>query len=256
VNTSELVKKLTKGALDLLYPPSLYCMACGNLIDASRPYALCDACLERFRWANGATCAKCGRIIDEGARDGLCADCGNVDADGARAFEKGFVCVEYADCREIMHGFKYGGRTYYGEYMARVMRDRLMRGERAERPPVDLLSPVPMHKKKERRRGYNQADVLGGLLARLLELPYDGGLLERTRETGVMSRLSAEERGANVRGAFALARGRENSARGLRIMLVDDVFTTGSTINACAETLLDAGAASVSFVAFASGATI
>jgi predicted amidophosphoribosyltransferase len=95
---------------------------------------------------------------------------------------------------------------------------------------------------------------LGGLLARRLGIPYDGGLLERTRETRVMSRLSAEERGANVKGAFALARGKEDAARGLRIMLVDDIFTTGSTINACAETLLAAGAASVSFVAFAAGA--
>jgi ComF family protein len=110
-----------------------------------------------------------------------------------------------------------------------------------------------MYAKKERKRGYNQADVAGRQLARLLALPYDRTLLERTRDTRVMSSLSAEERGANVKGAFALARGREDAVRGLRVMLVDDIFTTGSTINACAEALLAACAASVRFIVFAAG---
>jgi hypothetical protein len=143
MNAAEFVKKLTNGALDLLYPPSIYCMSCGDLIDASRPYALCDACRERFRWANGATCAKCGRILGEGGPETLCADC----ADGEPLFEKGFVCAEYADCRAITHGFKYGGRTYYGEYVADVMRDRLAHDGHGGRPPADLLSPVPMYRK-------------------------------------------------------------------------------------------------------------
>jgi ComF family protein len=255
MEAKEFVKKTAKRALDLIYPPSLYCMACGNLIDASRPYALCDACRERFGWANGRTCAKCGKPLRGGGSRTLCADC----ADGGHLFEKGFACVEYADCRTITHGFKYGGRTYYGEHIARVMHDRLLYeasdGKAAgEFPKIDLILPVPMYKKKERKRGYNQADIAGGRLAKLLALPYDNKLLERTRNTSVMSSLSAEERGANVKGAFRAARGRENAARGLRIMLVDDIFTTGSTINACAEGLLFAGAASVSFIVFAAGA--
>jgi ComF family protein len=253
---SSFVKKITGRALDLLYPPSVYCMACGNLIDASRPYSLCDGCAESFGWANGRTCAKCGKILrGDGART-LCSDC----AGGWQLFERGFACVEYADCRSLLHGFKYSGRTYCGEYIARVMRDRLLyeassRGWAGEAAlPVDLLLPVPMYKKKERKRGYNQADIAGGLLAKQLALPYDRDLLERTRDTGVMSTLSAEERGANVSGAFAVARGKEDVPKGLRVMLVDDIFTTGSTVNACAEALLAAGAASVSFIVFAAGA--
>jgi ComF family protein len=239
-------------ALDLLFPPSIYCMACGNLIDASRPYALCDACRERFGWANGHTCAKCGKPLrGDGART-LCADC----AAGGHLFEKGFVCVRYADCRAVLHGFKYGGRTHYGAHIARIMYDRLLwaRAARGESPGADLLLPVPMYGKKERKRGYNQADLAGRRLARLLALPYDGTLLVRTRDTRVMSSLSAEDRGANVQGAFALARGRGDAVRGLRVMLVDDIFTTGSTIDACAEVLLAAGAASVRFIVFAAGA--
>ncbi|MDR2770805.1 MAG: double zinc ribbon domain-containing protein [Clostridiales Family XIII bacterium] len=247
-----LLKKTAKAALDLLYPPSIYCIACGNLIDASRPYALCDACRERFGWANDRTCDKCGKPLrDAGART-LCANC----ADGGQLFEKGCVCVEYADCRELLYGFKYGGRTYYGAHIARVMHDRLLWEAHAHGAPpqIDLLLPVPMYGKKERKRGYNQADVAGRQLARLIALPYDRTLLERTRSTRVMSSLSAEERGANVQGAFALARGREEAVRGLRVMLVDDIFTTGSTIDACAETLLSAGAVSVRFIVFAAGA--
>ncbi|MDR1246225.1 MAG: double zinc ribbon domain-containing protein [Clostridiales Family XIII bacterium] len=254
----EFVKKTVRGALDLLYPPSLYCMACGNLIDISRPYALCDACRERFGWANDRTCAKCGKPLRGDDPRTLCVDC----ADGGRLFERGYSCVEYADCRAVIHGFKYGGRAYYGEYIALAMYDRLLyetfaRAETAAGfPAIDLLLPVPMYKKKEKKRGYNQADIMGGLLAELLALPYDNKLLERVRDTGVMSSLSAEERGANVKNAFAPARGREGAARGLRVMLVDDIFTTGSTINACAETLLSDGAASVSFIVFAAGADV
>ncbi|MDR1573341.1 MAG: double zinc ribbon domain-containing protein [Clostridiales Family XIII bacterium] len=263
------IKKLTKSALDLLYPPSIYCMACGNLIDASRPYALCDACRERFAWATGPTCAKCGKRLQGDGPQKLCADCADG---GGHLFEKGFACAEYADCRPILHGFKYGGRAYYGAQIARILYDRLLYGERAgadgsegEAPGVesaaeagplriDLLLPVPMYKKKERKRGYNQADIAGRELARLLALPYAANILERTRNTSVMSGLSGEERGANVKGAFALARGREDAVRGLRVMLVDDIFTTGSTIDACAETLLAAGAASVRFIVLGAGA--
>jgi ComF family protein len=221
-------------------------MACGNLIDATRPYSLCDPCRERFNWANGNTCAKCGRILRGDDPQTLCADC----ADGGHLFEKGFACAEYADCRAIIHGFKYGGKTYCGEDIARIMYDRLA----GEASPAELLLPVPMYKKKERKRGYNQADIAGGQLARMLALPYDKGLLERTRNTGVMSSLSAEERGANVKGAFAVVCGRGDAVRGRRLMLVDDIFTTGSTIDACAEALLSAGAASVRFIVFAAGA--
>ncbi|MDR2133191.1 MAG: double zinc ribbon domain-containing protein [Clostridiales Family XIII bacterium] len=248
-------------ALDLLYPPSIYCMACGNLIDATRPYALCDACRERFGWANGDVCAKCGRPLRGAGARSLCAGC----AGGGRLFEKGFSCVEYADCRAVLYGFKYGGRAYYGEHIALVMRDRLLWEVFAQgglkldgRPAdlgVDLLLPVPMYAKKERKRGYNQADVAGRSLARLLALPYGAKLLKRTRDTRVMSSLSAEERGANVKGAFALDRGGEDAVRGLRVMLVDDIFTTGSTLDACAEVLLAAGASSVKFIAFAAAGT-
>jgi ComF family protein len=267
----DILRKLAKGALDLLYPPSIYCMACGNLIDASRPYTLCDACRERFAWATGRTCAKCGKRLQGDGPRALCADCAD-DTGGGHLFEKGFACVEYADCRAILHGFKYGGRAYYGAQIARVMYDRLLYGvlcdglaedgsgapadirAPVERLRVDLLLPVPMYKKKERKRGYNQADIAGRELARLLARPYAADILERTRNTSVMSGLSGEERGANVRGAFALARGKEDAVRGLRVMLVDDIFTTGSTIDACAETLLAAGAVSVRFIVFATGA--
>jgi ComF family protein len=244
--------RAARRAIDLLFPPSIYCMACGNLIDASRPYALCDACRERFGWANGHSCAGCGRPMREGGARSLCADC----AEGGHLFEKGFACVRYADCRAVLYGFKYGGRAYYGAHIARIMYDRLQWAGAVQGEPhgAELLLPVPMYGKKERKRGYNQADLAGRLLARLLALPYDGTLLVRTRDTRVMSSISAEDRGANVKGAFALARGREEAVRGLRVMLVDDIFTTGSTIDACAEVLLAAGAVSVRFIVFAAGA--
>jgi ComF family protein len=178
----------------------------------------------------------------------LCADC----AECAHLFAKGFVCMDYGSGRRILHGFKYGGRAYYGESVAQIMYDRIC----GEMPEADMLLPVPMYGKKERKRGYNQADVAGRLLARKLGLPYEDALLRRVRGTAAMSRLKAEERAANVRGAFAVAPGGESRLAGRRVMLVDDIFTTGSTVDACAETLLAGGAKAVYFIVLAAGAGV
>lgn len=236
-------------ALEWLYPSSIYCMSCGNLIDESRPYALCDACMGNFIWATGKNCGKCGTILNGAAAQGtepaLCGAC----ADGERAFEKGFACVAYSSGREVVRRFKYGGRAYYGEKIARILYDRLL----PELPGVDLVLTVPMYRRKERKRGYNQADLAGRPLAQKLGLPYAGDVLLRTRRTEAMSRLGTEERNANVKGAFAVAPDKAGQVSGKRILLVDDIFTTGSTVEACAEALLSAGAGQVYFAVFAIG---
>ncbi|MDR1572460.1 MAG: ComF family protein [Clostridiales Family XIII bacterium] len=235
-------------ALELLYPSSIYCVSCGNLIDATRPYALCDECAAGLRWADGPVCGSCGKILAEDARDGLCSDCSGA----SRPFERGFACMEYGGGRELIHNFKYRGRAYCGEKIAEMMHDRLRLGM----PETDMVLPVPMHRGKERKRGYNQADVVGRLLARRLGLPYRKGLLVRTRATAPMSKLGGERRRENLKGAFALRPGGEALVEGRRLLLVDDVFTTGSTVEACAEALLAAGAAAVCFVVAAASADI
>jgi hypothetical protein len=118
----------------------------------------------------------------------------------------------------------------------------------------DMIVSVPMNEVKKRTRGYDQAEVIGAALAGRLGVPYKPGLLVRRAETSVMSSLSRAERGANTVGAFELRRGTPaDCCRDRHIMLVDDVYTTGSTADACAAVLKDAGAKTITIFTFATG---
>ncbi|MDR3242503.1 MAG: ComF family protein [Clostridiales Family XIII bacterium] len=243
--------------LELLYPSSIYCLACGNLIDDSRPYALCDVCVREIGWANGKTCAKCGKVLAESAESPLCSDCGggvaavSGGAPGGHIFDRGFSCAGYGEReKQIVHNFKYKDRAYYGAKLAEIMRDRIQ----GEDIGADLLVPVPMFRKKERKRGFNQAAVMAESLSRKTGIECRKNLLVRTRDTAPMSKLGAEARRSNVEGAFAVAEDMRIFVRERQVLLIDDVFTTGSTADACADALKKCGAESVCVLVFAAGA--
>ena len=119
---------------------------------------------------------------------------------------------------------------------------------------VDLVVPVPMYKAKEKRRGYNQAALLAQCVARERHITYVPHLLLRTRDTLPMSGMGEEERRKNVENLFQINPKQMAEALGRTVLLVDDVFTTGSTASACSEVLLNAGANAVFVLTFASGA--
>jgi len=244
-----ILSSLGEGFLDLIYPSNIYCISCGNIIDKSRPYALCDACVRSLKWANGRTCSRCGRILHGDGGPDLCTGC--TDAD--HAFEKGFTCVEYGAAeRELIHRFKYRDKAYLGRKMAEIMFDRI----EPEELEADLIIPVPMFPRKEKLRGYNQAAILAAVLAKRMGIPYAGGLLVRTVETEAMSRLGALDRRKNIREVFSVPRDQTSRLAGKTILLVDDIYTTGSTADACASTLLEAGAARIFVFTFAAGADL
>lgn len=136
--------------------------------------------------------------------------------------------------RQAMHQFKYKGITALAEPLGGLMAEYLM-----EHPmPIDVVVPVPLHAARQRDRGYNQA----GLLARQLEEPVDEDTLVRQRATAPQVELDAEQRRENVRGAFRCS---GEGLSGRRVLLVDDVCTTGSTLGACAVALRDGGARSI-----------
>jgi len=152
----------------------------------------------------------------------------------------------------MLLSFKYGGKTFIGEKLAQIMADRL----ETEELETDLIIPVPMHRKKQKKRGYNQAEIIAVRLAKKLRVPYSGGLLLRTEYTAAMSRLTPEERRMNIENAFkvpAYARGR---IAGKRILLVDDIYTTGSTVDSCSRALMTTGAREVRVITFATGANM
>ena len=228
-----------------LFPASIYCISCGNIIDSTRPYSLCDNCAKSFKWIKGNTCRKCGKPLAQNENGRVCSNCEEVSF----RFDFGFACVEYNCSKQIIHSFKYGGRTYCGVSIAEIMFDRLA----GELPETDMVLPIPMFAQKERRRGFNQADVIGSRLADMLNLPYEKHLLKRERDTGAMSRLKQSERAENINGAFGIHPGPASEIKGKRFLLVDDIYTTGSTMDACAGVLKRAGADAVFFIVFAVG---
>lgn len=244
-----LLAALGEGFLDLIYPSNIYCISCGNIIDDSRPYALCDSCVRALKWANGRTCSRCGKILQEGYGPDLCTDC----LERPHTFEKGYTCVEYGAAeREMLHRFKYKDQAYLGRKMAEIMYDRI----RIEELSPELIIPVPMFRRKEKIRGYNQAAVLASSLAKYTGIPYDGRLLMRAVETEAMSRLGALGRRKNIREVFCVSAAGRDRLAGKTVLLVDDIYTTGSTADACSRALLDAGAGRICVFTFASGANL
>ncbi len=244
-----ILSSFGEGFLDLIYPSNIYCISCGNIIDDSRPYALCDTCVRTMKWANGRTCSCCGKMLQDDYGPDLCTDC----SVGEHVFRKGFSCVEYGPAeRELIHRFKYRDQAYLGRKLAEMMCDRI----RPEDLKPDLIVPVPMFRKKEKKRGYNQAAVLAVSLARYLDIPCDVNVLIRRADTEAMSNLGASERRRNIQEVFFIRHDKMGEPKGKRILLVDDIYTTGSTADACATVLLRAGASDVFLYAFSSGANL
>ncbi|MDR1953361.1 MAG: ComF family protein [Clostridiales Family XIII bacterium] len=255
-----------KRAAELIFPSNIYCIACGNVVDETRVYALCDKCMNELAWNTGKVCAKCGKSLENdradgeatdtessGVRDELCFDCQKA----SHAFRKGYACVTYAgNAKEIVRSLKYRDNPYIAEKLAKIMWERIREEideETGEVFTLDLILPVPMHIMKRRKRGYDQAVLIARRLSERMEIPCDENCIIRDGETAVMSSLGRSERKLNVSDAFSMACGAAERVAGKNILLVDDVFTTGSTADACASVLYGAGAANVDIFVFAAG---
>lgn len=246
----ERMKSIVAGAVEAIFPPSIYCIACGSIIDGSRHYALCDACIEKFQWMDGKTCEKCGKILEDSYRHGHCYDCRRLE----HSFDKGFTCARYSLYeRAIMMDYKYRGKSYMGRQLGDMLYDR-MRGEKGIR--VDLIVPVPIHSSRRRTRGYNQAEVMAMQLGKRWAIPVKRDLLVRRRATAAMKGLSLDERRENVEGAFSFFSEKRANITGRNILLVDDIYTTGSTFDSCSRVLKSGGAGMVYVLTFAAGGNV
>ncbi len=234
------------------FPSGIYCICCGDLIDKTRPYALCDACIRALHWTGGTVCRKCGKELAPSgnpAREGpsLCEDCRIYP----RRFEKGMSCVRYGLMeRNLVHQLKYGGKAYLASSLSQMMFDRLCAESLSERP--ERIVPVPMYEKKRRKRGYDQAELLARGISRLGNIPWSR-VLERGRETAAMSGLTGAERRENLKNVFTVSEKQVRIIENRTRLLVDDVYTTGTTADECAAALLAAGADRVYVLVFASG---
>ena len=234
----------------IIFPDNIYCIRCASIIDSTRPYALCDDCIRNFHWTNKKTCDKCGKLMEDDGIYILCKDCRH----DSHYFKKGFTCLMYGLYeKELVLAFKYGKQGYMGEKLADMMMDR-MEPEFENGLNVDIVIPVPIHKKKLRQRGFNQAELMARPLSKKWGLPLDCKTLIRTKSTPAMSNLTPLQRRENIAGAFVIEKVKEGVVKDKSILLVDDVYTTGSTVDECSKVLLAAGAKDVYVITLAAGA--
>jgi ComF family protein len=200
----------------------------------------CEACLDELPWLESPICPHCGRPFPKSpsSPDHWCGDC----LQGVFLFDSARSAVYHAGVvRKRIHQLKFGAQLHWVPPLAELLMGSIRRDAAA--PPVDMVFPVPLHVKRLRQRGFNQAGLLARALGRVLALPvaFDG--LVRKCWTEPQTRLNREQRLHNVKDAFQVAD--VNKVRKRRILIVDDVYTTGTTLNECAKTLKAAGASEV-----------
>ena len=195
-----------------------------------------------FVYPSRAVCLGCGSAAGQ-AEPWLCADCAAaLKGDRPKETDGRIVCHKYhGPAGALVRNLKYHGVTALAEPMGRQMARRVLNAGWT----IDAVTCVPMHPKRRRTRGYNQSELLARVIAAELGAPYQD-LLTRTRNTPQQARLNAEQRRTNLKDAFAAS-----GCVGKRILLVDDVFTTGETSRTCAEEMTRDGAAEVRFVMYA-----
>ncbi len=229
---------------DLVYPK--VCSACGGRVGREGSH-LCWDCRAALPFIRPPYCECCGDPV-EGDVTGLfrCAAC----VERTPAFERARSAVRYrGPIREALQRFKYGRETHLSRDFADLLGACVRTHYAAE--PFDAVAFVPLHRRKRRERTYNQAELLAEDLSRLLRLPLATRCIERRRATSTQTALSARARRQNVRGAFVVTA--VEWVRGRRFLLVDDVMTTGATVDECARAMKEAGAATVCVVTVARG---
>ncbi len=218
------------------------CRLCERLLLHSSRIPICEDCLASFPRISEKICSGCGLPLEDmavtEAEEIRCADCraDRFAFDRARSF----AVYEENLVRAILL-LKFDRIEPLGEWFAARLAEVLARYR--DLMAADLVVPVPLHRDRQKERGYNQAELLSRPLARLLDLPHRGVLLVRTKPRPDKHILTLRERWNAVRGAFATRPG--SQVDNLRVLLVDDVMTTGATLDACAKALRKAGAKAV-----------
>lgn len=223
--------------LGLVYPE--VCQLCGSARATPQECFVCSDCLAKVRFIEPPFCARCGLPYPGEITHAFeCANCKELDWPFVSARS---AVIAKAGVLEILHRYKYGRAFWFEPLLGRFLVERAESELRAGR--WDCLVPVPLYPARQREREFNQAERLAERLSAATGIPVNSGCLRRVLPTRTQTVLSRTERLANVRRAFALCRGAEVKDR--RIVLVDDVFTTGATTGACAGVLRDAGSGDV-----------
>lgn len=224
---------------DFIFPRR--CVVCDEVTDRFGK-GVCSRCASEIIYTGRAVCMKCGKPLQEEGE--LCRDCSRKK----HRYVQGVALYDYGSMADSIFRFKYSGRQEYALFYGLDFYEKYGRWLQMIQP--DALVPVPLHSSKKRARGYNQAELIARVLSGLSGIPVNVELIVRKRKTLPQKNLSSSERQNNLKKAFKIHR---NDVKLITIVIVDDIYTTGSTVDAMTETLMAAGIQKVYCMALAVG---
>ena len=227
--------------IDIIYPKT--CPVCGRV----RPYGkkdVCESCVKGLKWVESPVCMKCGKTLEDEEAE-FCADCIRIP----KSFDRNYPVFDYeGEIKDSLYAFKYKNQRDHADFYAGCIVKRY--GSQLKEKGFDGIVPVPVHKKKKKSRGYNQAELIALSLGELLDITVYPDYLVRTEATDPQKELDDKERMKNLKNAFNIG---QNDVKLEKILLVDDIYTSGATMDACTRVLLASGVISISCVSVAIG---
>ena len=235
-----ILNSLPGSVLDLVFPK--ICPLCGHIVPFGRGM-ICPDCEGKLTYATEPYCMRCGKPVDEDEE--YCRDC----LSGRHVYDEGRAALIYDEyMSKSIYRFKYNKKReyalFYGDIMTTVLADKIRRWN------VDAVIPVPIHKNRLKKRGYNQAELIAKQLSLKFHIPLRNDIVIRQSATTVQKNLSARARQNNLKKAFKVT---SNSVKLYSVLIVDDIYTTGATIDAMAACLKDAGVKKVYFATLCIG---
>jgi len=229
--------------INFVFPPK--CLLCGQTLEDASDDRPCPYCLSKIKLLSHPRCPRCGLgFVTPAEDDHLCSGCLTEE----RYFTAARAIGSYEGLMvEVISRFKYQGASRLAKPLSRLLSE--YKDPQLPFSEFDLILPVPLHPQRLRRRGFNQSLLLARRVSRQHSIPLDFKTLQRIRHTQPQTELSGSERQKNIRGAFKVQD--PSLVEGKRLLLIDDVFTTGATVQECSKVLLKAGAKRVDVLTLA-----
>jgi len=243
MNHQNVVEYIKEGLLNFIFP--LDCKICEKPIRESKGYSICEDCFKTIELIDKPYCVKCGKpfLISTDLfmqdREILCVDCKKkkYSFEFARS-----IGIYQKVLKECIHLFKYYGEKKLAEPLGNLMINYLLKNDEFKKK-IDLIIPVPLHKNDLKKRGFNQSVLLGRVIGDYFSIPVGKRVLIKKKITPFQVNLSKKEREKNIIKAFAVERPEEVKYK--NILILDDIFTTGSTVEECAKELIKAQAKNI-----------
>ncbi len=233
-------KTLKEKLLNILFPRDIKCLVCKEELSHNTLYSICDICMDELPFIRGKICLRCGQPLAN--ESNYCLNCKNHKSEFKASRS---VFLYRGAIRRMIKNLKYDNMKYLAKTFGNFIASEVMNYS----VKFDVVIPVPLSERRKKIRGYNQAYLLCGALKDKLHLDVREEVLLKTKHTSSQAYLSVGERRKNLENSFKVSD--KTLVKGKTILLVDDIYTTGSTLNECAKTLKKAGAKEVYCVTLA-----